>query len=120
MILNLVSTNNETFFSPKKKREERKKQERDAYNNFQCSWSILRVVSLESHDIRPRDFNLILKTTIKYFPHELMLCKVTFCHQISFVSRLILEKKKSQQAKLTKTHYHISHHINVRDSFCKL
>ena len=62
------------------------------YHYFERTWSIIRVVSLDSHDIRPWDFNLILKTTIKDFPHQLMLCKVTLCHQVSFISRLILQK----------------------------
>lgn len=60
------------------------------YHYFERAWSILRVICLESHDIRPRDFNFILQTTIKDFPYQLMLCKVTFRHQVSFVSRFVL------------------------------
>lgn len=62
------------------------------YHYFERTWSIIRVVSLDSHDIRPWDFNLILKTTIKDFPYQLMLRKVTLRHQVSFISRLILQK----------------------------
>jgi len=64
----------------------------DGYHYFERAWSILRVIGLESHDIRPWDFNLILQTTIKNFPHQLMLCKVTLRHQVSFISRLVLHK----------------------------